>query len=65
MPKMLKILAVIVVLEFVAAFALGSWLRDRLEGPRFYLGSAPAHPLHVGHARPPVLEPGQHEQEVG
>ena len=45
--------------------SLGSWLRGRLEGPRFYLGSAPAHPLHVGHAGPPVLEPGQHEQEVG
>ena len=65
MSKMFKILAVIVVLEFILAFAFGSWLRGRSEGPRFYLGSAPAHPLHVGHVGAPVLQPGQDEQQVG
>ena len=65
MSKMFRILAVIIVLELIAAFAFGRWLRSVSEGPAYYLGSAASQPLDVGDVRAPVLEPGQHEQQVG
>ena len=55
----------LLVLELIAAFATGTWLRIKLEQPVRYIGSAlPASPHLVGDAGTPVLDPRQHEEQV-
>jgi hypothetical protein len=55
----------LLVLELIAAFAAGTWLRIKLEQPARYIGSAlPASPQLVGDAGAPVLDPRQHEEQV-
>ncbi len=50
-------------------FAVGTWLRLRLEKPVYYLGSvvvpAPGLPLDVCDARSNVLDTCHHEQQIG
>ena len=46
--------------------AVGTLLRQRLERPVRYLGSAPATlPLDVGHPGAVVLDPGHGKEQVG
>jgi hypothetical protein len=51
--------------SLLVGFLIGLVLRSRLERPREYIGSvAPARPLDVGHARAPVLDARQHEEQI-
>jgi len=55
----------LVVLELVAAFAVGTAIRIKLEQPARYIGSTlPAGPHHVAEPGTPVLDAGQHEEQV-
>ena len=74
------LLAALLLLELVLFFAVGRRLREKLEGPREFLGAefrssrmlerrsfalAQPEPFDVGDARALVLDARQHEQEVG
>ena len=64
--SLLKRIALALLFSLLIGMLIGSVLRIRLERPTSYIGSvAPRLPLRVGHARAPVLDPGQHEQQVG
>ena len=63
-------------LWLLMSFALGTWIRLRLEKPTVYLGAASAAyapavasggpaPLDVGDPGPPVLDPRQDEEQIG
>jgi hypothetical protein len=55
----------LVVLELVAAFAVATAIRIKLEQPARYIGSAlPARPHQVTEAGTPILDAGQHEEQV-
>ena len=55
----------LVVLELVAAFAVGTAIRIKLEQPARYIGSAlPAGPHLVAEPGASVLDAGQHEEQV-
>jgi hypothetical protein len=55
----------LLVLELIAAFALATALRIKLEEPTRYIGSAlPASPDLVADARAPVLDARQHEEQI-
>ena len=52
----------------LAGFVAGTWIRLRLERPVRYLGAlgpAAGRPLDVVPAGAAVLDPGQHEEQVG
>jgi hypothetical protein len=60
-------------LSLLLGFAIGTWLRMRMEAPRRYIGSHVAdppslalstHPGDIGHAGAPVLDSGDHEEQV-
>jgi hypothetical protein len=55
----------LLVLELIAAFAVATAIRIKLEQPARYIGSAlPASPDLVAETGTPVLDPGQHEKQV-
>jgi hypothetical protein len=55
----------LLVLELIAAFAVATAVRNKLEQPARYIGSAfPAHPELVADPFAPVLDAGQHEDQV-
>lgn len=52
-------------LSLLLGMVIGTVLRLRMEQPTVYIGQLPLGlPLDVGHAGPPVLHPGQHEEQV-
>ena len=52
----------LLVLELIAAFAVATAIRIKLEQPARYIGSAlPTGPHLVAETGPPVLDAGQHE----
>jgi hypothetical protein len=62
----LKRIALALLFSLLLGIAIGTVLRIRMERPKIYIGSvAPRLPLAVGHARAPILDPGQHEQQIG
>jgi hypothetical protein len=62
----LKRIALALLFALLFGFALGTALRLRLERPTIYIGSvAPRLPLDIGHARAPILDAGDHEQQIG
>jgi hypothetical protein len=62
----LKRIALALLFALLFGMAIGTVLRLRLERTQVYIGSvAPRLPLDVGQARAPVLDPGDHEQQVG
>jgi len=55
----------LLVLELIAAFAVATAIRIRLEQPARYIGSAlPASPDLVAEAGTPVFDPGHHEEQI-
>jgi len=55
----------LLLLELIAAFAVATAIRIKLEKPVRYIGSAlPALPHHVDDAGTPILDAGQHEQQI-
>ena len=55
----------LLVLELIAAFAVGAAIRNQLEQPARYIGSAlPAGPDPIGQPGTPVLDAGQHEEQI-
>ena len=54
--------------SLLVGFLIGLVLRSRLDRRPEYIGLspliAPARPLDVGHARAPVLDPRQHEEQI-
>ena len=55
----------LLVLELIAAFAVATAIRNRLEQPARYIGSAfPAGPELVAEPCASVLDAGQHEEQV-
>jgi len=64
--KLLKGVLLALLFSLLVGLALGTLLRWRLERSHYYLGSAIAPPpLHIGDARAPVLDPRQHEEQIG
>ena len=56
----------LLVLELIAAFAIGTVIRLKLEQPARYIGSTiPSGPDPIAEPGTPVLDPGHHEQQVG
>jgi hypothetical protein len=75
--KILRHILLMLLLSLLIGFLIGTIIRQRLEGPAYYMGrvspsatspgsigGAPA-PLDVGHARALVVEPREHEEQVG
>ncbi len=59
-------LLILLALELVLAFWLGSRMRARFEAPVRIIGAlAPSFPIHVGNSGPMVLDPGEHEEQIG
>jgi hypothetical protein len=55
----------LLVLELIAAFAVGTAIRVKLEQPARYIGSAiPSDPHPVAEPGTPILDPGQHEEQI-
>ena len=55
----------LLVLELIAAFAVATAIRIKLEQPARYIGSAlPAGPHLVIETGAPILDAGQHEEQV-
>jgi hypothetical protein len=55
----------LLVLELIAAFAVATAIRIKLEEPARYIGSAlPARPELVADARALVLDARQHEEQI-
>ncbi len=64
--RLLRAVFLALLLSLLVGLAIGTALRIRLERPARYIGSAPATlPVDVGHARPPVLDPRHHEEQIG
>lgn len=60
-----RFIFVLLVLEFLLAFAFGLWLQRRVARPETFLGSVAAPgPGHVLEPGAPILEPGQHEEQI-
>ncbi len=61
-----------VAFSFLVGIVIGTLLRAKIEQPVYYIGSAlfavpdrrPL-PLHVAHPGASVLDPGDHEQQIG
>jgi len=59
-------LLILLALELVLAYWLGSRIRTRFEAPTRIIGAlAPTFPLHIGDLGPMVLDPGEHEEQIG
>ena len=55
----------LLVLELIVAFAAATAIRIKLEQPARYIGSAlPAGPHQIAEASTPILDAGQHEEQV-
>lgn len=66
MKRLGRFVLILLALELVLAFWLGSRLRARFEAPMRIIGALAAPlPLDVGQLRSPVLDAGEHEQQVG
>lgn len=59
-------LLILLALELVLAFWLGSRMRARFEAPVRIIGAlAPPLPTHIGNTLPMVLDPSEHEEQIG
>lgn len=55
----------LLVLELIAAFAVATAIRIELEQPARYIGSAfPSGPHPIAEPGSPVLDAGQHEEQI-
>jgi hypothetical protein len=70
--KLLRGIGLALLLSLLFGLAVGTLLRRRAEQPVRYIGLAPsgrsapsAFPLHVAAVSPGVLQPGEHEEQVG
>jgi hypothetical protein len=55
----------LLVLELIAAFAVATAIRIKFEQPTRYIGSAiPSGPHPIAEPGTPVLDPGQHEEQI-
>jgi hypothetical protein len=62
----LKRLLLALLFALLVGLAIGTALRLRLERPQIYIGSAITRlPLDVALAHPAVLDPGDHEEQIG
>ncbi len=65
MAKALRSFLLTLLISLLIGFAIGLWIRTRMERPVRYIGSAPTYPLDVRYASAVILEPRQHEQPIG
>ena len=64
--RILKRVLLALLFSLLLGFAIGTWLRIRLEKPVVYIGSAiPRLPVDFGFARATIFDPGHHEEQVG
>jgi hypothetical protein len=79
--RILRHILLALLASLLAGLVIGTVIRLRLERPtRYFVESSPTQPAHagevasacgartpgdVGPARPPVLHPGHHEEQVG
>jgi hypothetical protein len=64
--RWLKRMLLALLFSLLVGFAIGTWLRLRLEEPVVYIGSAASGlPLDVGLARAAILRARHHEEQVG
>ena len=55
----------LLVLELIAAFAAATAIRIKLEEPARYIGSAiPPGPQPIAEPGAPILDAGQHEEQI-
>ncbi len=55
----------LLVLELIATFAVATRIRIKLEEPARYIGSAtPSGPLPIAEPGAPILDTGQHEEQI-
>jgi hypothetical protein len=65
MKTLRRLIFWLLVLELIAAFAVATAIRIKLEQPARYIGSAfPPSPHLVAESGTPVLDAGQHEEQV-
>ena len=65
MQRFGRVVVVLLVIEFLLAFAFGLWLQRQGTGAEVFLGSLAAPgPGHVLDAGAPVLEPREHEEQI-
>jgi hypothetical protein len=64
MQRFGRFIFVLLVVEFLLAFAFGLWLQRRVAGDVFLGSLASPRPGHVLHAGAVVLEPREHEEQV-
>ena len=65
MRTLRRVIIWLLVLELIAAFAIATAIRLEFEQPARYIGSTlPAGPHLVAEPGAPVLDPGQHEEQV-
>ncbi len=65
MRTLRRVIIWLLVLELIAAFAIAAAIRFKLEQPASYIGSTlPAGPQLVAEPRTPVLDAGQHEEQI-
>ena len=67
--KLLRRIAIALLLALLVGLAIGTVIRVRLSRPVVYIGDARSArgplPLHVGHAGAPVRDARSHEQQIG
>jgi hypothetical protein len=61
----LRAILVALLAALLAGLAVGTAIRLHFERPVLYLGAAPTAPLDVGAPGAAVLDPGEHEEQVG
>jgi hypothetical protein len=65
MRTLRRVIIWLLVLELIAAFAIATAIRLKLEQPARYIGSTlPASPQLLADPRAPVLDAGQHEEQI-
>jgi hypothetical protein len=65
MRRVRRFLFWLLVLELIAAFVVATKIRIKLEEPARYIGSAiPSYPQPIAKPRTPILDAGQHEEQI-
>ena len=63
--KLVRRVLLALLLSLLLGLVLGTALRLRMQQPTVYIGQLPLGlPLDVGDARPAILDPGHHEEQV-
>ena len=63
--KVVRTILLAMLFSLLVGFTIGTVLRQRMEAPTIYLGSAETRPLHVGDAGAAVFHPGHDEEQIG